>query len=161
MTENGTEGPGSLEDASKPQIEYKYNIQSGKHTKSFGIAYTDFIGIIDASDRKKVIDASKAIDPQHCQMYVVALVAKLESKGLVDLGATRMLKPKIHMSEVAKEFRRLHRVNPPCLEWTQEEDDAFYAYARNDASHRSYPCMPPSCGVDPLSQRHRQTRLNL
>lgn len=127
MTENGTEGPGSLEDASKPQVKYNYNIQSGKHTKSFGIAYTDSIGIIDASDRKKVIEASKAIDPQHCQMYVVALVAKLESKGLVKFGATKMLKPKIHMSEAAKEFRRLHRVHPPCLEWIKEEDDAFYA----------------------------------
>lgn len=118
------EGPGSLEDAAKPQVKYDYNIQSGKRTKSFGIASTDFIGIINASDRKKVIDASKAIYPQHCQMYVVA---KLESKGLVKFGATKMLKPKIHMSEAAKEFRRLHCVHSPCLEWTKAEDDAFYA----------------------------------
>lgn len=74
-----------------------------------------------------MIDASKAIDPQHCQMYVVALVAKLESKGLVKLGTTEILKPKIRMSEAAKKFRRLHRVPKPCLEWTKEEDDAFYA----------------------------------
>lgn len=108
-------------------MKYDYRIHSEKRTNTFGIASTDFIGIIDASDRKKVIDASKAIDPQHCQMYVVALVAKLESKGLVEFGATKMLKPKIQMSEAAKKFRRLHRVNPPCLEWTKEEDDAYYA----------------------------------
>lgn len=127
VTENGMEGPGSLEDAAKPHVKYDYNIQSGKRTKSFGIASTDFIGIINASDRKKMIDASKAIYPQHCQMYVVALVAKLESKGLVKFGATKMLKPKIHMSEAAKVFRRLHCAHLPCLEWTKAEDDAFYA----------------------------------
>ena len=127
VTENGTEGPGSLEDASKPQVKYNHNIQSGKRIKSFGIAYTDSIGIIDTSDRKKVVDASKTIDPQHCQMYVVALVAKLESKGLVKFGATKMLNPKICMSEAAKEFCRLYYVHPPCLEWTKEEGYAFYA----------------------------------
>lgn len=94
-------------------MKYDYNIQP-----------TDSIDIIDASDRKKVKNASKAIDPQHCQMYVVA---KLESKGLVEFGATKMLKPKIHMSKAANEIRRLHRVHPPCLEWTKEADNAFYA----------------------------------
>ena len=87
-------------------MKYDYKLHSEKRTNIFGIASTDCIGIIDASDRKKVIDASKAIDPQHCQMYVVALVAKLESKGLVEFGATEMLKPKIQMSEAAKRFRR-------------------------------------------------------
>lgn len=52
-----------LEDAAKPQVKYDYNIQSGKRTKSFGIASTDFIGIINASDRKKMIDASKSYLP--------------------------------------------------------------------------------------------------
>ena len=80
-----------------------------------------------ASSTPRTERRSKAIDPQHCQMYVVAFVAKLESKGLVKFGATKMLKPMIHMFEAAKEFRRLHRVHPPCLEWTKEEDDAFYA----------------------------------
>lgn len=57
-----------------------------------GYFLCDPIGIIEASYRKKVMDASKAIDPQHCQMYVMALVAKLESKGLVQSGATKLLK---------------------------------------------------------------------
>lgn len=83
-------------------MKYNYKIHSEKRTNSFGIASTNFMGIIDVSDKKKVIDASKAIDPQHCQLYMVALVAKLESKGLVEFGATKILKPKIQMSEAAK-----------------------------------------------------------
>lgn len=66
MTENGTKGPGSLEDASKPQVKYNHNIQSGKHTKGFGIAYTDSIGIIDASDRKKVKSYRPSTLPDVC-----------------------------------------------------------------------------------------------
>lgn len=92
-------------------MKYNYRIDAGKRSKSFGIASTDSIGIIDASDRKKVINASKSIDPQHCQMYVVAVVAKLESKGFVKFGATKMLKPKIHMSDAVKKFRRLNRLH--------------------------------------------------
>ncbi len=127
VTEDGTEGPDSLEDAAKPEVKYDYKFTAGKRTKSFGIKDTDHIGTIDASDRRKVIDASKAIAPQHCQMYVVALVAKLESKALVRSGATERLKPRVRMSEAATQFRRLHRVPSPCREWTEEKNDAFYA----------------------------------
>ena len=97
---------------SKP---YQCTIQANKRANSHGIDSTELLGTISPKDVKKVTDAAKRIPPQQCQMYVVALVAELEKKGLLQTGNAPRLRRKVQMSERAQAYRQENPVGKPTI----------------------------------------------
>lgn len=72
--------------------DYECRIQAKKSIDSHGIASISLQGTISSQDVDEVIAAAKRIEPQQCQMYVVAVVAELEKDGLLPQGRTGFLK---------------------------------------------------------------------
>lgn len=68
--------------------EYERKIQAGKRIDSFGISRTEYVGCISASDINKVKSAVVAVPVQNCQRWMVEVLAGLERKCLIPLGAS-------------------------------------------------------------------------
>ena len=109
---------------------YERSIQAGKSVESRGIASTSFQGNISARDVSKVIAAAKRVEPQQCQMYVVAVIAELEKKGLLPQGRTAFLKDQVQMSDKSCDYRREHPVSKPAIAYTQSDRDDFYGHRK-------------------------------
>lgn len=60
-------------------------------------------------------------------MYVVAVVAELEKKGLLPEGRTAFLKDQVQISEKARDYRRERSISKPAIAYTQSDRDDFYA----------------------------------
>lgn len=65
------------------QMGYTLQMQGGKRLNSFGTASRTFVCTIPASETNKVKAAAKAVPLQRCQRWTVALLGRLEQKGLV------------------------------------------------------------------------------
>lgn len=109
---------------------YECSIQAGKSVESRGIASTSFQGNISARDVSKVIAAAKRVEPQQCQMYVVAVIAELEKKGLLPQGRTAFLKDQVQISDKSCDYRREHPVSKPAIAYTQSDRDDFYGHRK-------------------------------
>ncbi|KAK4692638.1 hypothetical protein P7C71_g4605, partial [Lecanoromycetidae sp. Uapishka_2] len=105
---------------------YERSIQAEKPVKSRGIASTSLLGVVPLNDYNKVLAAAKRIEPQQCQMFVVAVVAELEKKALLPEGSTGYLKDKVQMSKQSTDYRRGHPVAKPAIAYTQKDRDGFY-----------------------------------
>ncbi|KKZ64441.1 hypothetical protein EMCG_09576 [[Emmonsia] crescens] len=68
------------------QAGYTLHIQAGKRLDSFGIASRTVLCQISANDINKVRAAAQAVPLQRCQRWTVALLDRLEQRGLVPLG---------------------------------------------------------------------------
>lgn len=106
--------------------DYECSVQANKDVDSRHIAFTSLQGTISPQDVDAVIAAAKSIEPQQCQMYVVAVVAALEKKGLLPEGRTAFLKDQVQMSETSRDYRREHPVSKPAIAYTKEECNEFY-----------------------------------
>lgn len=73
--------------------DYECSIQANKSAQSRGIASSSLLGNVSANDVNKVIAAAKRIVPQHCQMYVVAVVAELRRKVCCRKGRLPVSRP--------------------------------------------------------------------
>ena len=107
---------------------YECSIQANKHTGSAGIASSSIQGYISPRDVSKVIEAAKGIEPQHCQMYVIAVVAELEKTGLLPQGRTAFLKNQVQMSQKSIEYRQRHPVAKPAIAYTEKDREDFYGH---------------------------------
>jgi len=105
---------------------YECTIQADKPIISRGIASTSLLGTVSPRDLNKVLAAAKRIEPQQCQMYVVAVVAQLEKKGLLPRGKTAYLKDKVQISKQSARYRQEHPVVKPAIAYTQKDQDDFY-----------------------------------
>ncbi len=105
---------------------YECSIRANKAVDSRDIASTSFQGNISPRDVDKVIAAAKRIEPQQCQMYVVAVVAELEKEGLLPKGRTAFLKDQVQISEKSGDYRREHPVSKPAIAYTQTDWDDYY-----------------------------------
>lgn len=108
------------------QKGYEYTCQADKPVISRGIASTSLLGTVSPRDVNKVLAASKRIEPQQYQMYVVAVVAELEKKGLLPPGKTAFLKNKVQISKLSIAHRRAHPVAKPAIAYTQKDSYDFY-----------------------------------
>ena len=112
---------------SKPRQTVPVHYPSRQIIRKLWYSISGSIGYhLSSTDLNKVIAAAKRIEPQQCQMYVVAVVAKLDRKGLLPAGRTSLLKDKVQMSKQSSDFRRAHPVAKPALAYTQSNRDAFY-----------------------------------
>jgi hypothetical protein len=75
--------------------DYSRSIEHEKHFEHVQIPFRDKVSFIKAEDEKQVIAAAEAVEPQHCQRYVLALLEKLEGKGLVPKGTADGYRPKV------------------------------------------------------------------
>ena len=107
---------------------YECSIQANKHIESAGIASSSIQGYISPKDVSKVIEAAKGIEPQQCQMYVIAIVAELEKTGLLPQGRTAFLKNQVQMSQKSIEYRQGHPVAKPAIAYTEKDRVDFYGY---------------------------------
>ena len=105
---------------------YECSIQANKHIESAGIASSSIQGYISPRDVGKVIEAAEKVEPQQCQMYVIAVVAELEKTGLLPRGRTAFLKTQVQMSQRSIDYRQRHPVAKPAIAYTQEDHDDFY-----------------------------------
>ena len=105
---------------------YECSIQAKESVDSRGIAFTSFQGNISARDVDKVIAAAERIEPQQCQLYVVAVVAELEREGLLPEGRTAFLKDQVQMSKRSSDYRREHPVAKPAIAYTKNDWENFY-----------------------------------
>lgn len=106
--------------------DYERSIQADKDVNSRQIAFTSLQGTVSPQDIDAVVEAAKSIEPQQCQMYVVAVVAALEKKGLLPEGRTAFLKDQVQMSEKSRDYRRENPISKPAVAYTQEAGDEFY-----------------------------------
>lgn len=67
-------------------LQYTLQIQANKRVDSFGIASKTRIGTIPATEVNKVKAAAQAVPLQRCQRWTVAVLGRLEQKGLVPPG---------------------------------------------------------------------------
>ena len=105
---------------------YECSIQANNHVESAGIASSSIQGYIFAKDVGKVIEVAKGVEPQQCQMYVIAVVAELEKTGLLPQGRTAFLKDQVQMSQRSIDYRQRHPVAKPAIAYTQKDHDDFY-----------------------------------
>jgi hypothetical protein len=77
--------------------EYKRAIDHDQHFKHDSFPYRDKLASIKVEDQRQVLAAAQAVEPQHCQRYVIAVLEKLEacSEGDGD-GYKRKVQPLIH-----------------------------------------------------------------
>lgn len=75
----------------------------------------------------EVIAIVKYIEPQQCQMYVVAVVAELEKNGLLPEGRTAFLKDQVQISQRSRDYRQNYPVPKPAIACTEKDRDEFYA----------------------------------
>lgn len=108
--------------------DYECSIRANKSLDSRSIASTSLQGTISSQDVDKVIAIAKRIQPQQCQMYVVAVVAELEKEGLLPRGRTAFLKDQVQMSERSIDYRRGHPVAKPAVAYTEKDRDDFYGH---------------------------------
>ena len=106
--------------------DYERSIQRNKSLDSPGIASSSFQGTISARDVDRVIEVAKGIEPQQCQMYVVAVVATLEKEGLLPEGRTTFLKDQVMMSQRSIDYRQSHPVAKPAVAYSKRDHDDFY-----------------------------------
>lgn len=69
---------------------------------------------------------AKCIEPQQCQMYVLAVIAELEKNGLLPEGRTAFLKDQVQMSQKSTDYRQHHPVPKPAIAYTEKDRDDFY-----------------------------------
>ncbi|KAL3444713.1 hypothetical protein BJX65DRAFT_310710 [Aspergillus insuetus] len=74
---------------------YSRSIEYDKYFEHVQIPFCDKVSFIKAEDEKQVIAAAESIEPHHCQRYVLALLEKLEGKGLVPKGIADGYRPRI------------------------------------------------------------------
>jgi hypothetical protein len=84
--------------------EYNRTIDHDQQFKHDSLPYRDNLASIKVEDQRQVLAAAQAVEPQHCQRYVLAVLEKLESKGLVPKGTgdgyKRKVQPLIHEGPV-------------------------------------------------------------
>ncbi|KAF2171803.1 hypothetical protein M409DRAFT_50443 [Zasmidium cellare ATCC 36951] len=72
-----------------PANAYEVFIEDGKRLNSQGIEHlSEKIATISDADRAKVKAAVQSVERQRCQLFTVAVLAKLEKKGLVPIGTS-------------------------------------------------------------------------
>ncbi|KAJ0415805.1 hypothetical protein BJY00DRAFT_317503 [Aspergillus carlsbadensis] len=126
--------------------EYTRAVEYQQRFEHWKIAFRDKISLIRAEDASEVIAAATAVEPQHCQRYIIALLEKLEGKGLVPGGTADsyrpMVQPLLHegpVREVTKaEFEKLvveRGGKSPAIEyllelqgWVDEHGDILWNY---------------------------------
>ena len=89
---------------------YKVAIAGHKRFDSHGIHSKQFLGTIAPTDTNKVKSAAQRVPAQQCQMYVVALVAELERRRLLESGQAARLYQGVQMSNRAREYERQHPI---------------------------------------------------
>lgn len=106
--------------------EYECSIQANKPVESHGIASSSLQGYVSPQEVNEVISIAKCIEPQQCQMYVVAVIAELEKNGLLPEGRTAFLKDQVQMSQRSRDYRQNHPVPKPAIAYTKKDSDDFY-----------------------------------
>ncbi|KAL2830884.1 hypothetical protein BDW59DRAFT_158319 [Aspergillus cavernicola] len=105
-------------DGGYPPSTYKVRIDPDKRFDTGGIATRHRLVTTRAFDEAAFRDAAVSVPPQHCQRYVLAIVRKLEAKGMVRAGTadgfTPMLEPGIFEGPVREvseeEYSKLERL---------------------------------------------------
>ncbi|CAK1359990.1 hypothetical protein CB0940_06105 [Cercospora beticola] len=84
-----------------PPEQYHLDIEDGKRLASRGIQQRIKVGSIKESDRNKVKAACQSVPLQRCQTHTVAVLAKLEAKGLVQAGIAAQFNTQVEPQKVA------------------------------------------------------------
>ncbi|KAL2795550.1 hypothetical protein BJX66DRAFT_336885 [Aspergillus keveii] len=82
--------------------EYKRAIDHDQHFKHDSFPYRDKLASIKVEDQRQVLAAAQAVEPQHCQRYVIAVLEKLEGKGLVPRGTGTGISGKLVVEQGGK-----------------------------------------------------------
>ncbi|KAL4907900.1 hypothetical protein BDW74DRAFT_175688 [Aspergillus multicolor] len=82
-----------------PPSSYKYVFESKKRFDSMHFPIKEKIVTIAETDEQEVFNAAAAVPPQHCQRYIVYVLARLETSGkcLVPVGTTRWYEEMVQM----------------------------------------------------------------
>ncbi|OAX77472.1 hypothetical protein ACJ72_08228 [Emergomyces africanus] len=77
---------------------YALQIQAGKRLDSFGISSRTLVCQISANDINKVRAAAQAVPLQRCQRWTVALLDRLEQRGVLPPGTKARFESQIEPS---------------------------------------------------------------
>ena len=81
--------------------DYALQIEAGKRTNSTGIATTELIGIINASDVNRLKASAQRPAPEFCQSWAVKVVEDIERKGLVAPGTAESWRARVETDPYA------------------------------------------------------------